>query len=264
LHSKRSSAALAAVFAALAAGIPECATAATAPDEIQVYTDELTKRGEHGVELHVNTTPRGRNVPDYPRAALTQHGLRMTPEISFGLTEDTDWAVYVPTVRDAAGNWYLPGIKLRAKWLPVRGDEKTGGPYLGVNGEISNVSYRFSQSRVSSELRFIAGYRSEDWLFGVNPIFSWGLSPGQRESNPEFETAWKAARRVLPGISLGMEYYAGTGKFRDALPASEQERALYLTLDVERAPWVFNVGIGKGLTDATDRWTLKAIFELPF
>jgi len=33
---------------------------------------------------------------------------------------------------------------------------------------------------------------------------------------------------------------------------------------VDREPWVFNLGIGKGLTDATDRWTIKAIFELPF
>ena len=252
------------MIAALSGASPEHAFSATAPDEIQVYTDELTKRGERSIELHVNTTPRGRNVPDYAGATLTHHGLRVTPEISYGLTEDTDWAVYVPTVRDAAGNWFLPGLKLRAKWIPVRGDEQSGGLYLGVNGEISNVSHKFSQSRVSTELRFIAGYRSENWLVGVNPIFAWALSPGQRDSNPELEMAWKASRRVLSGISLGLEYYAGMGKFRNTLPASEQERTLYLTLDVERAPWVFNLGLGKGLTDATDRWTVKTIFELPF
>lgn len=27
--------------------------------------------------------------------------------------------------------------------------------------------------------------------------------------------------------------------------------------------WVFNFGIGRGLTRATDRWTLKWIFEVP-
>lgn len=264
MFSERSSPALAAVLAVLAGGAPECAFPATAPDEIQVYTDELTRRGERGIELHVNTTPRGRNVPDYPGAARTHHGLRITPEISFGVTQDSDWAVYIPTVRDAAGNWFVPGLKLRAKWIPVRGDEKSGGAYLGVNGEISNVSHKFSKSRVSTELRFIAGFRSEEWLLGVNPIFGWALSPGQREGNPEVDMAWKASRRVLPGISLGAEYYVGMGKFRDYLPAAERERTLYLTIDVDREPWVFNLGIGKGLTEATDRWTIKAIFELPF
>ncbi len=29
-------------------------------------------------------------------------------------------------------------------------------------------------------------------------------------------------------------------------------------------PCAFNVGIGRGLTGATDRWTLKTIIEIPF
>lgn len=249
---------------ALAIVLPVTALAAAFPDEIQVYTDDLTATGKHGLEVHVNTTPKGQRVPEYPGAITSHHGLRITPEFSYGTGRDTDIGLYVPTVRDAAGNWYLPGLKLRGKWVPIRGDETTGGWYLGVNGEIANISRKFSESRLSSEVRIIAGYRSEAWLIGVNPILSWSLSPGHRENNPELDMAWKASRRVAPGMALGFEYYAGMGKLRNYLPREMQDRVLYLTIDVDRAPWVFNFGIGKGLTDAADAWTVKAIFEFDF
>jgi hypothetical protein len=35
-------------------------------------------------------------------------------------------------------------------------------------------------------------------------------------------------------------------------------------MDYDRKPWSFNLGIGRGLTTAADRWTIKAIFEVPF
>jgi hypothetical protein len=35
-------------------------------------------------------------------------------------------------------------------------------------------------------------------------------------------------------------------------------------IDVDRAPWIFNFGIGTGLTDSTANTTVKFIFELPF
>ena len=37
-----------------------------------------------------------------------------------------------------------------------------------------------------------------------------------------------------------------------------------VALDMGRKPCVFNLGLGRGLTDAADRWTVKAIFDLPF
>ena len=48
-------------LAALAAAAPQLHAAL--PDEIQVYTDDLEKPGERGIELHVNTTPSGRSTP---------------------------------------------------------------------------------------------------------------------------------------------------------------------------------------------------------
>ena len=64
-------------------------------DEIQVYTDDINVPGRFGLELHVNTTPRGRSVPDYPGEVVPDRGLRITPELSYGLTPSFEAGLYV-------------------------------------------------------------------------------------------------------------------------------------------------------------------------
>ena len=74
---------LAALALTLAAALP---CRATLSDEIQVYTDDIDAPGRFGLELHVNTTPRGRAVPDCPGEVVPNGGLRLTPELSCDLT----------------------------------------------------------------------------------------------------------------------------------------------------------------------------------
>ncbi len=247
----------------LVAGLAPAFDAAAISDEIQVYTDELNESGERGLELHLNTTPRGRKTPDYAGDLPPDRGLRITPEWSRGLGGNLEAGLYLPMATDANGALYLGGIKPRLKWLPVHGSEEEGGWYFGANAEVSRVTRKFSESPLSTELRVIGGYRARDWLIGVNPILDWGLSPGHRGS-PDVTLALKAVRKVAPGIALGGEYYDGIGKLSDRLPGDQQDRTLYVVMDFDRQPWVFNFGIGRGLTPATDKWTVKAIFEIPF
>ncbi len=252
----------AAFFAALACVSPPAAWGIT--DEIQVYTDDINKPGDFGLELHLNTTPSGRGTPAYPGDVPPLHGLRLTPEFSYGINRDFEAGLYLPGGRDPDGNWFLSGAKLRLKWLPLQPDETKGGWYAGANLELSSLNEKYSESRYSSELRTIFGYRAPDWLIGVNPIFEWNLSPGFRYGGPDFTLAVKAMHDVRRGIALGLEYYDSIGRLTHPLPHGEQEQTLYLALDVDLKPWVFNVGVGRGLTGATDRWTLKAIIEVPF
>jgi len=233
-------------------------------DEIQVYTDDINKPGEFGLELHVNTTPRGRKTPDYPGDSPPHHGLRFTPEFSYGLSKDWEAGLYIPTVRNGDGNFSVSGAKLRLKWLPLRGDEETGGWYAGANLELSSVNKRYSESRYSSELRIMTGYRAKEWHLAVNPIFGWDLSKGYRSGGPSFDLATKAVHDITEGIALGLEYYSGMGKLNHTLPSSLQENTLFFVMDYDRKPWAFNIGIGKGLNGATDKWTVKTIIEIPF
>jgi hypothetical protein len=231
-------------------------------DEIQVYTDDYDARGESGLELHLNTTPRGRRTPNYEGDSPPYRGTRITPEFSWGLGDNFDWGLYFPTAIDKDGRWYAAGIKPRLKWIPVHGGEE-GGWYAGANIELDRLTKKFSDSPWSTELRLIGGYRARDWLLGVNPILDWGLSKGFRGS-PEVILAWKAIHRVAGPFSLGAEYYDGLGTLRERLPRDEQERTLYLVAEYEAKSWSLNFGVGHGLTPASDNVTVKAILGFAF
>ncbi len=57
--------------------------------------------------------------------------------------------------------------------------------------------------------------------------------------------------------ALGVEYYGDLGRLSNFAPRNEQSHTLYLVLDTPR----LNFGIGRGLTGAADRWTIKSIYS---
>lgn len=233
-------------------------------DEIQVYTDDIAVPRKFGLELHVNTTPSGRGTPEYAGEIVPRHGWRLTPEFSYGLSRDFEAGLYVPLHRAAGGRVELAGAKVRLKWLPVQPSEKDRGWFAGINTEIAWLEQRFDAAHWGSEVRTIFGYRNPEWLLATNPVFEWTLAGPERSARPELELQFKAARKILPGLSFGPEYYAGLGPLGQARRRGEQEHTLFAAFDVDSGPWVFNCGIGRGLTHATDRWTVKFIFELPW
>ncbi len=223
------------------------------PDEIQVYTDDVNAPGERGIELHVNTTPRGRSRPDYPGEVTPHHGLRITPELSWGLVPNVDWGIYLPFVRSAEGTDYFAGPRFRLKWMPLRGNP---GYFAGVNGELSLVERRFEEARRTAEIRPIVGYHNDDWLFLFNPIVEMNLAAPEK-GVLSFAPAFKIARSAGGGRAIGAEYYAELGRLSHFAPSSEQSHTLYFVLDTQKV----NFGVGRGLNGASDRWTVKAIFS---
>lgn len=233
-------------------------------DEIQVYVDDIAAPGKFGgVELHMNTTPKGRRTPGYPGEVTPHHGWRVTPELSWGLTETVEWGIYLPFVRNAAGTDYFTGPKLRLKWVPRRAPE-TGGVFYALNVELYSVNRRFAEERTGIEIRPIIGYRDDKWLLSVNPVLGSPLTKGHRGGGFDFSPAVKVTRAVASGIALGAEYYTDLGKLTRIAPSAEQSRTLYAVADIDGGPWELNFGVGHGLNSVTDRWTVKAILEFPF
>ena len=229
---------------------------AALPDEIQVYTDDLEAVGSRGIELHVNATPNGRSTPEYPGEVVPDRGIRVTPEISWGLAEDWDGAIYLPFVRSGEGSYFFGGPKFRLKYLPLRPAEGTTGMFAGVNVEVAFVQQRFEESGRTAEIRPIIGYRGEKWLLSFNPILETDLAGGKK-GELTFAPAFKVSRRAWPGMALGAEYYMDMGEVSNSAPRDQQSRVLFLTADTDR----INFGIGYGMTNASDRWTIKAIFS---
>ena len=230
------------------------------PDEIQVYDDSINAPGEKGLELHINRTAKGRSIPAYSGELPPNRGTRLTPELSYGLSEQWEAGLYLPAVRDPDGRWSGAGFKARLKWMGQR--SASAQPwFFGANIELAWIPPRFDESRWGAELRPIWGYRSADWLFVTNPILHYSLSPGQRKGGVDFTPAFKVSRKLSPGLDIGLESYSDLGKL--SAITGRPSHTLFWVVDVDRGPWVFNAGIGRGLTADADRWTVKAIFELP-
>ena len=240
--------------------IPLLSHAGGMQDEIQVYTDDINAPGVNGLELHVNTTPSGITQPAYPGALTNPHGVRITPELSRGWTPTTELGLYLPT-EYIDGQYQLAGMKVRLKWLPIQADAH-GGYFAGMNFEVGQLKHQFSDSARTGEIRNILGWKNRDWLVAVNPIFDLNLSPGVSQK-PTFLLATKLNRRISDSVSIGWERYNDRGPYNAALPPSQQNTVNYAVIDYVGDPFDFNLGIGKGASASADRWTLKAIIEVP-
>lgn len=235
---------------------------AVLPDEIQVYDDAINPPGEYGLELHLNATPSGRGTPDYPGEFTAVHGVRSTLEGSYGFDAHTEFGLYLPFDHLADGSEHFAGPRVRVKWIG-QSASATQPWFYGLNFELASVHPEFEQQESTLETRPILGWRRGGWALTFNPVLDQPLTPGRRAGGPDFAPAFKVARDLSPGVAGGIEYYADLGQVSHFDPYHAQSHTLFAAIDIDRAPLVCNLAIGRGLTAAADRWTLKAILEIP-
>ena len=235
--------------------------ARAAPDEIQVYTEEMNDPGEFGVELHVNHVPKGRVDPSYPGEMASERRLQVTPEFSYGISKTLEAGLYLPLALGADGDLYGNGLRFRLKYIAPR--EEGDRFFWGLNTELGYSVRRISQSAAGVEFRPIVGYRDERWLFSFNPIVNADLSSNVSR-RPVFEPAVKLTHRVVEGVNAGFEYYGGYGPLHHLSSAQEMAHDLYAVVDVETHGIDVNFGIGRGMRNAEDEWIAKAIIAFPF
>ncbi len=240
----------------LLCGLPP---AFAAPDEIQVYADDINAPGEMELEIHTNYVTRGRKDSDYPGERPPYGVLRLTPELSWGLAENWDMGLYLPLAYSNAGSFALDGAKLRLKYL--RNDD---GLFYGANLEVGYSPRRVAENYWNSELRGIVGIKSGPWLVAVNPVLGWDMSGKGGNTTPDFDMAFKVTREVAHNWALGIEHYAELGKADHLHAWRESGQSTYAVVEYEGRGWELNLGIGHGWTESADKTTLKAIFTIPF
>ena len=232
-----------------------------APDEIQVYTEEMDEAGEFGLELHVNYVLKGATEPSFAGEMRSQHRLQVTPEFSYGLTKSLEAGLYLPAAMSSDGNLYGNGMRFRLKYIAPRDDGAR--MFWGLNTELGYSARRVSDSRVGLELRPIVGFRGEDWLVSFNPILDLDLSDNVSRE-PKFEPALKVTRKAAEGVHVGVEYYGEYGPIHHRIPAAERGNYVYAVADVVLKGFDIDFGIGHGFENAGDKWVVKAIIAFPF
>jgi hypothetical protein len=232
---------------------------AAAPEEIQVYTDDVNEPGEFGLEMHVNYVVGGFRQPAYAGQLPTHHVLQMTPEFSYGFAKNWDAGIYLLSAVAADGNVYGNGAKLRVKYIAPA----NGAVFWGMNVELGRTSRRVTESNMNVELRPIVGWRNDRWLVSFNPIIGVAVS-GDESREPSIAPAIKVARSVGEGVQVGFEHYADLGGIHHIPAFNQQDHVFYGVVDIQRKGFDLNFGIGRGVTSASEKWVAKMIIGIPF
>jgi hypothetical protein len=235
--------------------------AVAAPEEIQVYLDDMTKPGRFGLDVHNNYSMSASSVPDYPGAQPPNHVYRLTPEFYYGINDSLEIGLYLLSTTPPGNAVNYDGEKLRLKYIASH--DATQGAFWGVNFELGKSSLRVAQDPWNAELKGICGYRSGPWLAAVNANFDWGVS-GPVNIPVVLDVDTKVAYQTGAGYQVGLESYNGLGSLRNLGHLNQQSQMLYAVVDADLGKLDVNAGIGRGLTTASDRWVFKFILGMHF
>lgn len=235
-------------------------TALAAPEEIQVYMDEMDNPGQYGLDMHVNDVPSSNVQPAYAGQLPSEHLFRTTPEFSYGLTPNWEMGLYILSTQDAQYGFHVDGEKLRIKYLASKAEGQDW--FYGANLEVGRVSPLLDINPWNAELKGIVGLRTHGWTLATNPNIDWVVSGPQSEP-ATFEEDTKLAYALSEQTLLGVESYNALGPVYNTGVLSQYSQMLYVVLDTNVHGWPINFGVGHGFTDASDRWVIKAIISVP-
>ena len=233
-----------------------------APEEIQVYIDDLVGTGNFGTDVHNNYVVSGSSTPDYPGAEAPEHVYRLTPEFYYGLSDTLELGLYTLTTTQPGRSPMFDGPKLRVKFIAPH--DESQGAFWGANLEIGDASLRVSPQPWGTELKGIYGYRWSRWLFAVNTNLDW-TSTRVFGGQASLDVDTKLAYTMDEGYQLGFESYNELGPLSDLGHLNRNSETLYAVLDTDlRKGMDLNAGIGRGLTTVSDRWIIKFILGFHF
>lgn len=231
-------------------------------DELQIYTDDLNETGEFSVEVQGLFVPTGRPRLSDERLAPSSHLLRLSPEISYGLTSNLQAGMQFFGSVDGSGRTKVDGGRLELTYIGRKPDKD--GYFWGVLVEAGKLPKTLSTASLNAEIKGIFGYRGDRWLFVANPTLDKKIKGEGNDEPAEVGLNLKAAYRVAPTLNFGIEHYAELGSVKRIEHLSEQSQQTFLVADLRWRKWEFNGGIGHGWNDASDKWTFKLIIGIPF
>lgn len=250
---------------ALAACVVLAASPAAGQDlfEIQVYPYETVEPHRTMVELHTNYFAKGTTTAPSDEYPLN-HQAHLTLEVTHGFTKYFEIAGYLVTaahVPNEGGKF--AGARIRPRFrLP----ESSSFPFnVSLSFEVGFNQARFEANTRTLEVRPILERAQGRLYLSINPNLSKTLTGPDSKAGLEFEPAVKVAWDVTPKVAAGVEYYGATGALTDPEPTAEQRHMVFPTLDLNVSPdWELNFGVGRGLTDASEKWLIKTIVGYRF
>jgi len=230
-----------------------CIAAIAASSEVKVFTDELAELHEDSMEFHFNIK-RLRN----PSPGARQNVFQAMPEYSLGFARNWEFSLQFPTGR-YGGNWRSNGVRTELQYVAPHDDDD--GAYWGFNAELARNSFVDEGRSTTLEIIPIIGLRTDQWHFVLNPGVTIPFAGETRRIS--FEPSAKIAYRLTKNDQVGFEHYSELGPIRHFVLRSERYQMLYSVWDRKLGKIDFNIGIGHGRTNASDKSVTKMMVDFP-
>jgi|SRR5712692_383461 len=223
-------------------------------DEIQVYDASHTDPGIFNLMWHNNFTPSGVKTPAFPGANVADKSLNGVPEWAYGVTDWFEAGLYLPLYsHDRNNGATFNGFKLRALVTVPHADDHMF--VYGVNFEFSvNSTKYWNHKRITSEIRPIIGWHLKPVDIIINPILD---TDYDGVKNLDFAPAIRVAYNLSNMWALAVEEYADYGPLHQFNSRNDQSHKLFGVVDRTSKFLDVEFGVGVGLTDASDKFTLK-------
>ena len=243
---------LLAVLAAVLAWAGAPGASAAVFDEFEVHGTDIAQPGTPTTDLFMNYGVRGLRRPGFHGGLATDRALYLSPLVGRGMTEWWETALVLPMAVDRAGSYSAGGGKSHnVLVLPHAPDAALT---FGAVVELTALSRRFQPMTFGWEVRPLVQWRQGRWTLHLTFGLTGGLGRGEVVLAPAASLYWAASET----LALGLEHYAELGTAARPEPPARQAHQLFLNGQVALGPVLLSLGLGRGLTDATDRWVAKA------
>lgn len=244
--------------ALLATGAPAAAHAAD--EEIQVYLDDMSKKGQFGLDMHINYVAANTAPLDYAGQQPSVYRTRVTPEFAYGLSEHVELGLYLPLTTIQANRFSALGEKVRIKYIATKPEAE--GLFWGGNFEIGKVERPLDINPWNAELKGIVGWRRGPWTLVFNPNIDWAVAGPQR-APASVQFASRITYKANEVLTFGVESYNGMGDFGHFGRLDGAGHSVYAVTDASIGKWDVEFGVGRGYSGENDQWTLKMIVGVP-
>jgi len=236
----------------------------------KVYEYQPAEAGEIELVIWNTFIPSSDVLYDYFGEELSRKGLLAhSLELEYGLSNRFGVALYVDFEDPKGGNFRY--VRTKAIMAHYAFFEKGSRPIdiaIYLEYIIHNQDYKDYEEL---EIRLILEKDIGAFRIVVNPIFEKKTSGSKVDEGLEFNYAvgfyyQPDGEGILLNKNLtirpGLEFYGKMGEISDFRPRSEQRNIFFPTLDFvigKRLHW--HTGVGIGLTDASDKITIKSILS---
>lgn len=228
-------------------------------NELEVYPYATAAKGETEVENFFTYTDRGTQAA--PSPANNQGLARDNVEVSYGVTDKTEVAVYGDFARPSGEGWSQVATRVRGRTRFFEKGELPVDLGLYVEGEFP----RHDENDFEFELRGILEKDLGKWTFDLNPILEKVVTGVEATKGWELQYAASAIYRATELVHPRLDFFGDFGPVRAFESQDEQKHLVSPAVDVRFAPGLkLTAGVAFGLTRAAEQRLVRTRLEWEF